>query len=384
MHHLILFEVPIDTKLDPERQDKARQYSRINKRLMLVDLALGVLYLLAWLLFGWSKALKAALLEVTNIECILIALFLLVFGGVFLLLNLPLIFYESFVLPHQFDLSNQRLKDWIIDQFKAGLISGILGLLVLEVIFTGLRVAPESWWLWVASILLLFNVVLANLAPVLLFPLFYKFQLLDEKYADLEARLLALAQDSHTFVRGVYKFDMSRRTKAANAGLTGLGNTRRIILGDTLLDEFSMDEIETVIAHEFGHHVYQDIPIGIMIESAITLVGLYLASLGLKWGVVELGFQGVSDIAGLPLLALVLGAFGLVTMPLTNAYSRWRERLADQYALQATHKGAAYASALTRLANQNLGQANPPAWEEFLLHSHPALGKRIAKAQEYE
>ncbi len=169
---------------------------------------------------------------------------------------------------------------------------------------------------------MLFNVILANLAPVLLFPLFYKFQPLGEQYADLEARLLQLAAKVKTHISGVYKFDMSQRTKAANAALTGLGNTRRIILGDTLLGEFTTDEIEVVLAHELGHQVHKDIPIGILIQSAITLIGFYLASRGLSLGASALGFSGPADIAALPLLGLIFGAYGLVTMPLTNAYLR--------------------------------------------------------------
>jgi STE24 endopeptidase len=176
---------------------------------------------------------------------------------------------------------------------------------------------------------------------------------------------------------------MSRRTKAANAALTGLGNTRRILLGDTLINEFTPDEIETVLAHELGHHVHRDLPIGLLVESVVTLGGFYLASLGLTWGVEGFGFESPADIAALPLFALVLGIYGLVTMPLSNAFSRWRERRADAYALEATGKGEAYASALTRLANQNLAEADPEDWVEFLLYSHPALSKRIAFAQRY-
>jgi STE24 endopeptidase len=195
---------------------------------------------------------------------------------------------------------------------------------------------------------------------------------------------MRLAEKAGARVRGVYRFDMSRRTKAANAALAGLGNTRRIILGDTLLDEFTDDEIETVLAHELGHHVHKDIPLGILVESIVTLVGMYLASLGLRWGASAFGFNGPADIAALPIFAIVMGAYGLVTMPLGNAYSRWRERHADEYALQATGRGDAYAAALVRLANQNLADADPEPWVEFLLYSHPALGKRIEMARSYD
>ena len=307
-----------------------------------------------------------------------------VFGGISLLLNLPLSYYSGFVLPHRFEISNQTRKGWIIDQVKGLLIGLLLGGLVLEIIYLVLRVFPETWWLWAAGFLLVFDVLMTNLAPVVLFPLFNKFTPLGEEHTDLEQRLLALSKRAGASVRGVYEFDISRRSKAANAALTGLGNTRRILLGDTLLDEFSADEIETVLAHELGHHVHKDIPFGIAIGALTTLLGLYLVALGLRWGVSSLGFSGPSDPAAMPLFMLALSAYGLITMPLGNLYSRWRERRADQYALQATGMAAAYASALTRLANQNLAQVDPEPWVEFLLHSHPALSKRIAIAEAFE
>jgi STE24 endopeptidase len=138
------------------------------------------------------------------------------------------------------------------------------------------------------------------------------------------------------------------------------------------------------MAHELGHQVHRDLPTGILVETLITLVGLYLAALGLAWGASVFGFSSPADVAAMPLLVLVLGLYGLLTMPLTNGYSRWRERRADEYALEATGKAAAYASALARLANQNLAEADPEPWVEFLLYSHPALNKRIAMAEAAE
>jgi STE24 endopeptidase len=226
-----------------------------------------------------------------------------------------------------------------------------------------------------------FNVLLSNLAPVLLFPIFYKVKPLGEEHQELVKRLEKLAEGACTRVQGVFQFDMSRRTKQANAALMGLGNTRRIILGDTLLSEFTTEEIETVLAHEFGHHVHKDIPLGILFGTLLTLGGMYLASLGLNWGVKVMGFESAADIAAFPLFALVSALYGLVTMPLENAFSRWRERRADCYALEVTRNGQAFASALVRLANQNLADVQPEAWVEFLLYSHPALGKRIRMAE---
>ncbi len=370
-------------ELDLGRQEKAKEYARRRRRLMLIDLAVGAGYLLAWISTGWAIDLRDALAGLTQNPWLLVAGFSAVFGVIYYLINLPLGYYSGFVLPHRYDLSTQTLSGWVADQVKGLLVGGILGLAILEVIYFVLRLTPDLWWLWAGGFLLVFNVILANLAPVLLFPIFYKFVPLGEEHADLVERLIGLARRAGTRVSGVYKFDMSRRTKAANAALAGLGNTRRIILGDTLLNEFTPDEIETILAHELGHHVHRDIPLGLLVESVITLGGLYLAALAMDWGVAYFGYASPADVAAMPLLGLVLGLYGLITMPLGNAYSRWRERLADEYALQATGKGTAYASALTRLANQNLAEVAPEPWVEFLLYSHPALGKRIERAKDY-
>jgi Zn-dependent protease with chaperone function len=369
------------TQLDPERQKRAKQYARINRRLMVVDVGISGVYMLAWLMFGWSAALKEWLLQYTSNEWLLVLFYVIILGGILFLINLPLTYYEDYILPHRYELSTQNLSAWIVDQVKGILLGGILGLIVLEIIYAVLRASPDWWWIWAALILLVFNVILANLAPTLIMPLFNKFIPLGDEHADLANRLLQLAQRSGTYVKGVFKFDMSRRTKQANAALAGLGNTRRIILGDTLLNEFTTDEIETVMAHELGHQVNNDITLGIIFGSLTTLVGLFLASLVLRWGVSYFDFSSVADIAAFPLFVLVIGFYGFVTMPIENGFSRWREKRADDYGLSLTHNGKAYASALRRLANQNLADAEPEAWVEWLLYSHPALSKRIAMAE---
>jgi len=351
---------------------------------MLIDLLIGLCYLLAWLLLGWSLDLKVFLLQWTTNEWLLVAGFGLVFSAILSLMTFPLSYYTGFILPHRYELSTQSLKGWLWDQLKGILVGGPIALLVMEVIYAILRVFPTTWWLWAAGFLLVFNVVLTNLAPILFFPIFFKFETLEDEHADLAKRLITLAEKAGARVRGVYKFDMSRRTKAANAALAGIGNSRRIILGDTMLDEFTPDEIEVVLAHELAHHVHNDIPLGILVSSGTTLLGLYLASFGLKWGVDYFGFTSSADIAALPLFGLVIGAYSLVTMPLGNAWSRWRETKADKYALDSTGLRDAFIAAFTRLANQNLSDVDPEPWVEWLLHSHPALKKRIRMAEQWE
>jgi STE24 endopeptidase len=370
--------------LDNERQEKAKHYARIERRVFVFSVSLGMVYILAWLIFGWARALEIFLFKFTINNWLLVIAFGAVFGAGLIVLDLPLTYYSGYFLPHQYEMSNQNLLSWILDQIKELAIGMVLGGLVLEIIYAMLRATLTTWWFWAAIILLFFNVVLAILAPVVLFPIFNKFSPLSDEYAELKDRLLLLAQKAQTQIQGVFKFDMSRRTKAANAALAGLGKTRRIILGDTLLSEFTIDEIETVIAHELGHQVHRDILLGIVVQSGLTLGGLYLAALGLEWGTKFFNLGGPENIASLPLFLLVMGLFEFITMPLTNAFSRWRERRADQFSLQTTGKGDAFASAMARLADQNLADADPEAWVEWLFYSHPALRKRIKMAKDWE
>lgn len=259
-----------EMSLDLERQKRAKQYSRLQRHLMIVELVFSLIYILAWLIFGWSTDLKTLLIKQINNEWLLVAVFGAIFGGLFYLLTLPLAYFEGFILPHRYDLSKQKVNGWIADQVKMLFIGCIVGGLSLEMIYAFLRVSPDLWWIGAGIILLIFNVILANLAPVILFPVFYKFVPLQNDYEELCNRLIKLAQKAGAHVQGVFKFDISRRTIIANAGLTGLGNTRRIILSDTLLNEFAPDEVEIVLAHELGHHVHKDIPLAITVGSTIT------------------------------------------------------------------------------------------------------------------
>ncbi|HSG44508.1 MAG TPA: M48 family metallopeptidase [Anaerolineales bacterium] len=372
------------TTLDPIKQKQAKEYARIRRRLWIVNTLMDAVYAVLWLLLGWSISVRTSLTTFTVNEWLLVPAFVLIFGGIYSLIKLPLSYYSGFVLPHRFDQSNQTFKDWVIDRLKGLAVGAPLSLILLELLYLALRATGDLWWLWAAGGMLVFSVVLSNLAPILIMPLFNKYVPLGDEHQELADRLLALAKRANTKVRGVFKFDMSKRTKSANAALTGIGNTRRIVLGDTLIDEFSMDEIEVVLAHELGHHVNRDIPLFLVVGTISTTVSLYIASIAMNWSIGYFGFTSVADVAAFPALGIILGAYGLITMPLDNALSRWRERKADRYALHSTGKKKAFASAFTRLANQNLGEVDPERWVVFLFYSHPPLGERIAMAQSWK
>ena len=231
--------------LDHERQQRAQEYARISRRLTLVDLLVGAPYLALWLATGWHTALRDFVAGVSASPWVNVPLYALLFGLPYFLIGLPLSYYSGFVLPHRYGQSNQTPGEWVADQAKGLALSGVLGLILLEVVYWLLHAAPGLWWLYAAGVMLFFSVVLATLAPVVIAPLFYKFAPLEDE--ELARRLERLGESVGIEVEGVYRFDMSRRTKSANAAVMGLGRTRRIVLGDTLLENFTHDEIETVL-----------------------------------------------------------------------------------------------------------------------------------------
>jgi len=225
-------------------------------------------------------------------------------------------------------------------------------------------------------------VLLAQLAPVVLFPIFYKFEPLENE--ELKRRLIVLSERAGTRVRGVYRWHLSEKSKKANAALTGLGATRRIILADTLLDNYSDDEIEAVLAHELGHQVHRHILKSICVQAGITLFGFWLANEVLGYAVYRRHmFPTMSDFANLPLLVLVSTVLSFLLMPALNAYSRFNERQADRYCFQSVASVEPFISSMNKLADQNLAERTPSRWVEWLLHSHPAIGKRVAAAEEW-
>lgn len=367
--------------IDVSRQKRAKEYARLRYRLLLADLALGGIYLFAFLL-GPSPFLKGEALSVTSNPFLAVAFYFWALVLIYGVLLFPLDYYGGFVLPHRYDLSTQTLKGWMLDQAKSLFLGLLLGTLVLEVIYYLLRAFPPLWWLIAGLFILLLTTLLTNLAPILLIPLFFRLTPLPE--GEMAKRLTDLAERAGTRVRGVFTIDLSSKTRAANAALVGLGNTRRIVLGDTLYEGYTPDEIEVVLAHELAHHAHGDMARGIILQSALTLFGFYLTHLVLRWGVPLLGLEALHDIASMPLFALALGAFFVLTTPLANLYSRSQEWAADRYALEMTRHPGAFISVMAKLANQNLADVEPEPWVEFLLYSHPAIGKRIEQGKEFK
>src|SRR5438445_5283031 len=362
---------------------EARRYNRIRRWLGIADAVLGFLLLVVLLATNWSGwlrdlAYRGGFQNYTFAVFLYVAMLLPI--GKILGIGLD---YYSFRLEHRFNLSNQRLRSWIWAEMKGFLVGLVMATIVVELLYFIIRQSPEHWWIITWALFIGLFILMAQIAPVVLFPIFYKFEPLDNE--DLKQRLVRLGERAGTRVRGVYKWHLSEKSKKVNAALTGLGNTRRIILADTLLDNYTPDEIEAVLAHELGHHVHKHILKGIGSQAAITFVGFWSANWALhyaldRWHI----FETLSDFANLPLLVLTFTVLSFFLMPALNAFSRFNERQADRYAFQSIAGVAPFISSMNKLADQNLAERTPSRWVEWWFHSHPAIARRIAAAQAWE
>jgi STE24 endopeptidase len=360
---------------------EARRYNRIRRWLGIADFVVGFVFLIVLLVTGWSDWLRdlAYRLGLQNYSFSLF-IYLLLLLGIGKALGIGLDYY-GFLLERRFNLSTQRFRSWAWDEIKGFVVGIVLGTVVVEVLYLTIRQWPQHWWMLAWALFMGFFILLAQLAPVVLLPIFYKFEPLDNE--DLRRRLVVLSERAGTRVRGVYRWKLSEKSKKANAALTGLGATRRIILADTLLDNYTPEEIEAVLAHELGHHVHRHILKSIFVQAAITLLGFYAANWVLHYAVDQHMFEELSDFADLPLLALVSVVLSFLLMPALNAYSRFNERQADRYAFESISSVEPFITSMDKLAEQNLAERTPSKWVEWFFHSHPAISRRLAAAREW-
>jgi STE24 endopeptidase len=353
-----------------------------NRRKLIVGLSGTVLlfaFVIAVVITGFSRNITSLASSVSGNQYLGFLVFAAILGTMEIVLSFPLKFYSGFYLEHAYSLSNQTLLRWLWEQTKGLLVGSFLGIPVLLVFFYCLKQFRNLWWLPVAIVMFIFTTLLARIAPKVIFPLFYKFTPLGKE--ELKGRINRLCAEAGFQVEGVFSFNMSKNTRKANAAFTGLGKTKRVILGDTLLEKFSEDEIETVLAHELGHYRRGHIWKGILISTVVTFVGLFITSRFYLASLSLFGFECIDDLAALPLLGLGLGLFGFATSPVMNTISRKHEYEADQYAVRKSGNPMAFIDALKKLADMNLADCAPNPVVEFLFYSHPSIEKRIRRAE---
>jgi len=361
---------------------ETRRYNRIRRWLGASDFILGLLLLVILLATGWNGTLRDfAYRGSFQTYSLAVALYVGMLMAIGKVLGFGLDYY-GFRLEHRFNLSNQKLPAWIWDETKGFLVGLVMAVIIVEILYFIIRQSPQYWWLVSWAAFLAFFVLMAQLAPVVLFPIFYKFEPLQDE--TLKARLVKLSERAGTRVRGVYKWNLSEKSKKANAALTGLGSTRRIILADTLLENYSADEIEAVLAHELGHHVHKHIFKSILVQAGVTFAGFWAANWVLHYAMERWHmFETFSDFANLPLLVLTFTVLSFLLLPALNAFSRYNERQADRYAFRSIASVTPFISSMNKLAEQNMAERTPSKWIEWFFHSHPAISRRVAAAEDW-
>jgi Zn-dependent protease with chaperone function len=358
--------------------DESRRYESLKHVVSITGFVLDIVILLYLLTSHRTIQIRQLAESVTGAHWLSIAVYVLVLGAIFKVVELPLSFLSGYVLERRFGLSRQSLGGWSKDQLKGMAVGIPLSIAGVEIVYGLLGSSPAHWWLYASLIFVAFVVLMTNLAPVLLLPLFFKFRPVENE--DLQTRVDRLARRTNTAVCGIFEWALGEKTRKANAAVVGWGNTRRIIVSDTLLENFSGEEIEVIMAHELCHHVKNHIWQGLALQSLLTFAGFYAAYRILPSFSAHFGMRNVADIADLPLLALVMSVLSVLLLPLVNYFSRHLETEADLYALDITGDALAFVSSMEKLADINLANKTPNRIIEFLFYSHPCVEDRIKLA----
>ena len=368
-------------------EDKSTRYHRLRRRAGILAVVARVGLLLALLGFGFSPALRnlsAEMALVTGVpdllrpstEVMFYALMLAILAEAVVL---PLIWYAEFVLDRRYGLSRRRAGDWTRSHVTTTGIHLTVLTAAAVVVYAAMRVWPTSWWMMAGVVFAGGTIAVTHLAPILVLPWLYHVGPLAQP--GLRARLEDLTRRVGAPVMGILEWRLGRDAPRPNAALVGIGPTRRVLLTDALLADYSDDEIEVVLAHELGHHAHRDIWKTITYEAVAATLACGAAHGALVWAGPSMGVEGGSDVAGLPLFVLAAGSVVMLLAPVTNLMSRRHERRADQYALEVTGNLEALASALRRLAAQRLAEERPSRLVEWLFYSHPPLSDRLAAAR---
>lgn len=362
--------------------DKNKQYQSIKNWLVLLNFIIFLAANLILLVTGYSLYLKAIAFRFSSNYYTTLVIYLGLFGVIFYLLNLPASFYEEFILEHKFGLSSQRFGSWLYKEMKKIIVSSAISLPLVLILYFFLKNFSGSWWIIVGVIWFLFSILFAKFVPVLIIPFFYKYKPLADQ--NLKERILNLAAKCKIKIIDVCYIDAKKETKKANAAVVGLGRTRRIILWDTLVNNYSYEEIEAILAHEFGHHTLKHMQKLLLFSLVSIFASLFLVNLAAIKLVKVFWLSGIYDIAGFPLICLILFLFSIIIMPLQNGFSRKLEVEADIFALKTTGDKNNFISMMQKLSSQNLADPSPSKFIEIMLYDHPPIGKRIKLAERIE
>lgn len=353
----------------------SKKYNNTKLAISIGKAILSFVLLYIFIAFNYNQLLQDYIQTFIQNQYLVFLLFVAIIGLFSTIVFMPINIYSGFYLEHKYNLSNQTFAKYFLENLKSLAVALAIGIPILLLFFFVLNHFGDLWWLVFASAMFLISVVLSQIFPIVIFPIFYKvIPLTDE---ELKNKISQLAKNAGIKVQNVFTFDMSKNTKKANAAFTGMGKTKRIILGDTLLNNYSKDEIETVIAHELGHYKHKHILKNILFGTAASFLTFFVISVLYKESLNWFNLESITQIAAIPLLSLWAMIIGLIQTPLGNILSRKYEFEADRYAIEVTQKPQSFINTLNKLTDQNLGDKEPHPFVEWYFYSHPSVKNRI-------
>lgn len=294
--------------------------------------------------------------------------------------------YISYQLSKSYGIATSTFAIWMKDQFIDFWLDYLFMALLAFVVYALIKKYNKRWWIYAWVISVPFTVFLMFVQPVIIDPLYNDFYSLKDK--ELEEKILNLASKADIPAEHVYEVNMSEKTNALNAYVTGIGSNSRIVLWDTTLNKLNDNEVLFVMAHEMAHYVKKHIYMGMATYLLISFIGLFIASKILEWAVKRFGqrlsIKGINDIASLPLLLLIISMLTFIQSPISNAFSRSLEHSADEYAVEMTNDKTAAISGFQKLTIAGLSEVNPPAIVKWLRYGHPTMLERLNFLENYD
>ncbi len=380
--------------LSHDRYEKAVAYSRAGYTLYFVSYFLGALFLFLILRLGIAAKLRDIAENASDKRWIQALVFVPLLFLLIDLLDLPLRMYGH-SLSLRYEQSIQGWGSWFWDWTKGESLSMTFGIALVLILFAVMRRSPRRWWLffWFPAVLILLGVVV--IAPLVIDPMFNKFEPLGKEHPDLVLSIEKLTKHAGVSIPPERMFLMvaSRKTNAINAYVTGLGASKRVVIWDTAIRKSSREEALFIVGHELGHYVLGHVRQGFLMGAAGLLLALYLLFRGLHWSLdrwaTDWKIYGPEDWASLAVLLLLLQVFLFVSSPVINGLSRMQEHAADVYGLEVIHglvpnSEEVAAHAFQVLGELDLSDPNPPAFITFWLYSHPPLADRLVFAYTYD
>ncbi|MFH1641210.1 MAG: M48 family metallopeptidase [Candidatus Omnitrophota bacterium] len=369
-------DIPANKDIQPAG---AKRYSYLKYGASVIDTIYLFLLLFVFTASGLSKILSQFLSGLISNNYFVASAYIFIVAFAYYLLSFPLIFFRSFALERMFSLSNQKFSSWLKDQLKAGIISYIIALILISAFYYIIRRFFPYWWLIISLFWIFFSLILAKLVPIVIIPLFFKYEKLTDEA--VRERIIKLADKMKVRILDVFQIDFSKKTVKANAAFVGLGATKRVILSDTLKDKYSHDEIEVILAHEFAHYRLRHLIKLILLNSLAIMLSFYAIFITSGHILGLFGLSTLSDIAALPVILMYFVVLGIIMQPFENYISRRLERSADLEALKVTGLKEAFISMMEKLSSQNLADKNPHPLIKFFFFDHPPVDERIAIAK---